>query len=92
MCEIFRIFSKDWEHLVDYSEESMLEMYNHDTYGHSISDKNGFLLGKKWLSVNIEMWREDLEKGYLFKSELYNDGKYPHWWLDSIFKNWKVKC
>jgi hypothetical protein len=64
----------------------MLEMYNFDTYGTPISPNNGYLLGKRWCSVNIAMWKEDIEKGYLFKKELYEDGKYPHWWLDSIFK------
>jgi hypothetical protein len=33
------------------------------------------------------MWKEDIEKGILFKKELYEDPKFPHWWLDSIFKD-----
>jgi hypothetical protein len=32
------------------------------------------------------MWKEDIESGLLFKKELYEDEKFPHWWLDSIFK------
>ena len=86
MCEVFRIFSRDWEHLYDFTDADMLEMYNGDTFGSPISDSNGFLLGKKWLSVQVAMWKEDIELGYLFKNELYESGKYPHWWLDSIFK------
>ncbi len=86
MCEIYRIFSKDWEHLHDYSDQSMIELYNHESYGTPISQKNGFALGKKWLSVQVTMWKEDIDSGLLFKHELYNDDKFPHWWLDSIFK------
>ena len=86
MCELYRLFSKDWEHLVNYSEEMMIEMYNSETHGTKVSPNNGFLLGKQWLNVQVEMWKEDIQKGLLFKRELYDDGRYPKWWLDSIFK------
>lgn len=87
MCEVYRIFSKDWEHLHDYSDQSLVELFNHESFGSPISSKNGFYLGKKWLNVHVEMWLEDIQKGLLFKSELYADPKFPHWWLDSIFRN-----
>ncbi len=87
MCDIYRIFSKDWEHLHDFSDQSMIELFNHESYGLPISPKNGFALGKKWLNVHVKMWIEDIEGGLLFKKELYEDPKFPHWWLDSIFKN-----
>ena len=87
MCEVYRIFSKDWEHLYDFSDQSMIEFFNHESYGTPISKENGFALGKKWLNVNVAMWKEDIERGLFRTSELYNDEKYPHWWLNSIFKN-----
>ena len=86
MCEIYRIFSNDWKHLLDYSDEALLELYMSETFGDKVSAKNGFAVGKKYLSVHVEMWREDIGKGLLFKHELYEDEKFPHWWLDSIFK------
>jgi len=65
----------------------MIELFNNESYGTPLSSKNGFALGKKWLNVHVKMWREDIQTGILFKKELYEDPKFPHWWLDSIFKN-----
>lgn len=33
-----------------------------------------------------KMWTEDIKAGYLRRSELYEDGKYPKEWLDTILK------
>lgn len=86
MCEIYKIFSHDFEHLCDYSDQSKIDLFNHEAYGEKIKSNNGYALGKKWLNVQVKMWKEDIQNGILFKHELYNDGKFPHWWLDSIFK------
>ena len=89
MSEVYKIFSRQWEHIMDYGEESLIEMFNHETYGTEIKDRkrNGYYVGKQWLNVHIEMWKEDIQKGYLRKQELYDDPLFPHWWLDSVFKN-----
>ena len=86
MSEIYRMFSNDWKDVLDYSNEMLLELYNSESYGGRCSSKNGFYHGKKWLSVNVTMWKEDIKQGLLFKQELYNDSKFPEWWLDSILK------
>lgn len=86
MTELYRIFAKDWEHLMDFSDEMLIELYNGESFGTPVSSNNGFALGKKWLNVNVAMWKEDIEKGLFRASELYNDPKYPHWWLDQVFK------
>lgn len=87
MSEIYRIFANDWKDCSDFSDECLLELYNYESYGGERPKKNnGFYIGKKFLAVNIEMWKEDIAKGLLFKKELYEDPKFPHWWLDSIFK------
>ena len=86
MAELYRIFANDWKHIVDLSDEAMIEMFNHESYGKSISKNNGFALGKKWLNVQVEMWKEDIAKGLFFERELREDPKYPDWWLDSIFR------
>lgn len=44
---------------------------------------NGYAVGKKWATVTIAMWKEDIKKGLLFESELYG-GVYPAWWLDEV--------
>ena len=86
MSEVYKVFSRQWEHTLDYSEDSLVEMFNHESYGAPISDinRNGYYVGKQWLNVHVQMWKEDILKGYLFKQELYEDPLFPHWWLDSI--------
>lgn len=62
-------------------------MYQFETHGIKILSKNnGFVLGNKWMGVNITMWKEDLALGYIFKSDLYSDPIYPHWWLDKVLQ------
>lgn len=87
MAEIYKMFANDWKDCVEFTDIMMIELYNQESYGGSISNKNGFALGKKWLSVNIAMWKDDIKSGHLFRCELYEDPKFPNWWLDSIFKN-----
>ena len=87
MAEVYRIFSKDWSHVLDYSDSMMIELYNAESYGCSVSKDNGYSVGKTYLNVHVKMWKEDIEKGLLHKRELYEDGSFPHWWLDSVLKN-----
>jgi hypothetical protein len=87
VSDLYKVFAKDWEHCLDFSEEMRLEMYISESHGLPVSEKNGYFHGKKWMSVNVTMWKEDIENGLLFKQELYQDGRYPEWWLDGIFKN-----
>lgn len=86
MSEVYRIFSRHWEHVLDFSDDSLIELYNSESYGGYVSKKNGFGVGKTYLNVHVKMWKEDIEKGLLRKQELYEDELFPHWWLDSIFK------
>jgi len=79
------MFANDWKSVLDFSDKSMIELYNYESYGgNPCSQKNGYMHGKKWLNLNVSMWKEDIEAGNLFKYELYEDPKFPHWWLDSI--------
>jgi hypothetical protein len=87
MCEVYRIFSKDWEHLFDYSEDSMRELNLYESHGlGECKPNNGFYWGKKYMDVTVKMWREDIRDGILLKYELYEDEKYPNWWLDKVLK------
>lgn len=87
MAEVYRHFGQDWKNCADFSDTALIELYNHESYGTAVSPNNGFLIGKKWLNVTVAMWKEDLEQKLLFKSELYADPNFPHWWLDSVLKN-----
>lgn len=83
---MYRMFANDWKQFHDFSEDALIELYNHESYGTPVSELNGFALGKKWLNVNVAMWKEDIGKGLLREQELYEDQKFPHWWLDSVFR------
>lgn len=88
MSEIYRYFGRPEDHpSLDFSDEAMINLYNHESYGTSLSEKNGFAVGKKFLNLQVTMWREDLRRGWLAKFELYEDPNLPHWWLDSVLDN-----
>jgi hypothetical protein len=86
MSEVYKMFANDWKQFHDFSDDMLVELYNSESYGGPVSRENGYALGKKWLSVNVKMWKEDMALGTLFLKELYEDDKFPHWWLDSVFK------
>lgn len=85
MAEIYKVFGTGWTDYHLFSDDKLIELFNHESYGTPVSSNNGFALGKSWLNVNVSMWLEDASKGHLCRAELYNDEKFPHWWLDSIF-------
>ncbi len=85
MSEVYRHFSKDWTGL-NYSEQSLLELYISESHGGLCNPLNGFYIGKKYLNLTVNMWKEDIQKGLLFKKELYEDSELPNWWLDKVFK------
>lgn len=64
----------------------IVELFNNESFGEPISEKNGYYLGKKWMDVQIKMWKEDLQIGIISRYELYQDEKFPHWWLDKILR------
>ena len=88
MAELYKVFAIEWESCLDFSDDALVELYNFESYGGKRCNKNnGFVHGKKMLNLNVTMWKEDIEAGNLFKFELYNDPKFPTWWLDSILLN-----
>ena len=87
MCEIYLIFAQDWKDCCDFSLESKEELFQHETYGKEISSNNGFYVGKKYLNLSVNMWREDIKYGFLSKKELFQDGKFPSWWLNKVLSS-----
>jgi len=86
MCVLYVHFSKDWEHCLDYSDESKMDLFVYESVGGTpCKPDNGFYVGKKWLNTTVSMWLEDRRKGHLVLSEFYEDPNYPDWWLDKIF-------
>lgn len=62
----------------------MIEMFNSESYGLSVARMNGFYVGKQWLNVTVAMWKEDRRDGHLVLKDLYDDVRFPHWWLNSV--------
>jgi len=85
-AELYKYFARHWEHVLDFSDEALLQRFNSESYGTYVHEKNGYLVGKHWLNVTVSCWKEDIAMGCLFVRELYEDGNFPEWWLDSIFK------
>jgi hypothetical protein len=86
MAQIYKIFAEGWTGL-DFSDSSLIEMYNSESYGEPIDErKNGFYVGKHWMDVTISMWKEDRASGHLVLSELYNDPRFPSDWLDAVLR------
>jgi hypothetical protein len=85
------MFSNDWKDHHDYGEDMLIELYNQESYGGRVSPRNGYALGKKWLGVQVTMWKEDIQQGNLYLWELYEDEKFPHWWLDNVFREQPFK-
>lgn len=98
MCKIYEIFASDWD--CDFSDEAMQEMYEFESFGRgtlsisgfNTSEKrpNGFAVGKKWLNVQVTAWlvekNQDSNFWRIIQPELYADKRYPHWWLNRIFR------
>lgn len=86
MSELYRIFARGYSDL-DFSDDALLSLYNHESYGLALSPRNGFAVGKQYLNVQVAMWRDDIRSGIIAKFELYEDERFPHAWLDSVLGN-----
>lgn len=85
MAELYKQFGEQW-HGLDFSDQALVDMYNSESYGAPLDEKkNGFYIGKQYLGVTTNGWKDDLEKGYLFLFELYEDPRIPDWYLDREF-------
>ena len=87
MAELYKQFAESWTGL-DYSDQSLLDMYNAESYGTPLDERlNGFYVGKQWMGVTVSMWKEDHANGHLSYSELYRDERLPDWWLDRVLRD-----
>lgn len=58
----------------DFSDESMVSLYNHESYGTELnSSNNGFAIGKKWLNWHITNWKQGLIEGSLTRHDLLSN-------------------
>lgn len=79
MADIYRRFAPSG----DFSLSALQAQYTYESNGGAKpDDSNGYALGKKWMDVQVEMWRTDIKAGLLFRHELEAD--YPAWFLDKV--------
>jgi hypothetical protein len=85
MATMYLRFSKDWP-LADTSDAALNEMFFHESLGTPLTYSRGVLnayaLGKKWMDVNVAMWKEDIAQSTLFVFELQKE--YPDWFLSRV--------
>lgn len=92
MAEVYKTFAEPWHHTHDFSDKALIDLYNSESYGTPFNEgTNGYSLGKKWLNVTVKMWLEDIELGTLYKFELYEDPRFPSWFLDGVLKGVQQK-
>lgn len=89
MAELYKQFGSQWEAL-DWSDQALIDMYNSESFGepddHILkTNKNGYYIGKQWLGVTTNGWKEMIEEGNLQVWELYEDPRLPDWYLDQHF-------
>lgn len=87
MADLYYHFSSPWHHVMDMSDEALINMYNHESRGTPLSENNGYACGKSWLNWQVKAWKEGIADGTFFAFEFYEDPKYPHWWLDQVLAN-----
>jgi hypothetical protein len=87
IAAIYKQFGEAWQGL-DFSDRALLDMFHNEAYGVSLDERrNGYYVGKQFAGVTIDMWKEDIARGYLGRAELYADPRLPHWWLDRVLKD-----
>ena len=99
-AEIYKIFGGFYDenpNNYDWSDEAQDEFYLYESRGQGreklamgvitldMVRPNGYNIGKRWMEVTVSMWIEDIRRGTLFAWELYEEGRYPNWWLDETF-------
>jgi len=95
MCELYKIFASHWN--CDFSEEAKEYAYKQETFGGGDSSgifsdgkkPNGYLIGKKWLNVQVTAWKKDLTDWLALPAYCRYDIVHPYDTLfqDEIFKN-----
>lgn len=86
MAEVYKAFNQEG----DFSKEAAEAMYLYESRGGELPGwDNGYYTGKHLMDVTVKMWKDDLngkldDFPLLTKKELYEDEKFPHWWLDKV--------
>lgn len=78
----YQHLAKNFCENLNYSQENLENCYLWESQGKQISfENNGYAIGKRLLNLNINMWKEDIQKGLLNIFELEADSTIPKWIL-----------
>lgn len=83
--------ARGWTGL-DSSNDALWRAFQFETQGQSLppgdSLRNAYLVGKRYLNLQVQSWREDIRSGLLLREELYEE---PSPWskkfLDEVLKD-----
>lgn len=72
----------------DFSIEALIACHEYESNGGQEPKNNGYLIGKKWLDLSIETWRQDIMKGDSCKAEFITP--ITRWYVEPAMKDWIV--
>jgi len=84
LAAVYRRFAGRSPHF-DFSLESLVECYRHETYGEPSSRKNGYVFGKWAKDISVVTWIEDILKGDACKAEFIFG--IDSWWAKPALEN-----
>lgn len=70
---------------LDFSEWAAMQAFLHESCGTKVEDpnRNGFVVGKMWVNVQEDAWREGIREGLFSRQELLEDQDIPTGWAET---------
>lgn len=101
MSQVYKLFAENFKN-VSFTEEDAQEVYLWESTGKGClkagvfpairtdGTYNGYMIGKTWKDWHVTEWKTAIKERLLFVWELYQDKRWPKWWLDKIFGKGKA--
>ena len=70
---------------MDFSLSALHQFFEYESFGSACPDTNGYLCGKRFMTITENQVREDVRTGFCFKSEFY--GARDRWFWYPILKH-----
>lgn len=72
----------------DFSLAALIACYNYESTGGDMPINNGYIIGKRWLDLSIETWREDIMAGLFCKADFISP--ITKWYAERAMSDWIV--
>lgn len=90
MSQVYLYFARDYLDHLTFTDDMLVELYTYESTGKgSLSESNGYAMGKRNIDIAVAAWTDDLNNGMLFLHELYEDENLPHWFLDKVLSQFQ---